>query len=501
MPYEVRKTDACPASRPWGVIKVGGKVMGCHATKAAAEAQRRAIIANEEDASMTATLSRLTRALRPGEFRLLDPSTREALTAGAALPEGEIPFEALIILEGLPTGDGRFIMPGALTWRDLPVPLMALPTATHGGLDPGPSFQVGRFNVIERRDTELWGIGVFMDEWAARDIAQRVADGFLTGISADLDDLVVQFDEDTELLVATQARIMGATIVPFPAFQEAHISIPQAALVPDIVVPIGQDADGQPTVAIAAAATVAVRSEAPPRHVFAAPDVDRPTPLVWANTGRVFGHLAAWGTCHTAHAECIVAPRSAHSYAYFHTGEDPWGLGLPVGRLTVGTTHADIRLNHAAAAQHYEDTGATVAVVQAGEDAYGIWLAGAVVPWATAAQLGQARACPPSGDWRRIAGGLELVGALCVNVPGFPVPRLLASGLPGRVAAAGNVESYYSGNVVTALVAAGRLLLEGPEDTLQCMADRIDQLERTVAALSSALGPTAAAALAARIGR
>jgi hypothetical protein len=41
------------------------------------------------------------------------------------------------------------------------------------------------------------------------------------------------------------------------------------------------------------------------------------------------------------------------------------------------------------------------------------------------------RAAPLSGDWRRIAGRLELVGALSVNTPGFPVPRvkaLVASG-------------------------------------------------------------------------
>jgi hypothetical protein len=45
-----------------------------------------------------------------------------------------------------------------------------------------------------------------------------------------------------------------------------------------------------------------------------------------------------------------------------------------------------------------------------------------------------------SGDWRRIGGNLELVAALAVNVPGFPVPRprgLVASGSMQSLVAAG----------------------------------------------------------------
>src|SRR5690606_13420397 len=44
------------------------------------------------------------------------------------------------------------------------------------------------------------------------------------------------------------------------------------------------------------------------------------------------------------------------------------------------------------------------------------------------------------GDWRRVGGGFEMVAALAVNVPGFPIPRT-------AVAASAEKES--------ALVAAG----------------------------------------------
>lgn len=50
MPYDVRKTDKCPSSKPWGVVnKDSGKVHGCHDTKSKAERQRRAILANTDE--------------------------------------------------------------------------------------------------------------------------------------------------------------------------------------------------------------------------------------------------------------------------------------------------------------------------------------------------------------------------------------------------------------------------------------------------------------------
>lgn len=51
MPYKVvRDTDRCPASKPWAVVSEGsGDTKGCHATKAAAEKQRKAIEANTDE--------------------------------------------------------------------------------------------------------------------------------------------------------------------------------------------------------------------------------------------------------------------------------------------------------------------------------------------------------------------------------------------------------------------------------------------------------------------
>lgn len=55
MPWHVAKSDECPASKPWAVIKDSdGSIEGCHATQDAAEDQMAALYASEED--MTRTL-------------------------------------------------------------------------------------------------------------------------------------------------------------------------------------------------------------------------------------------------------------------------------------------------------------------------------------------------------------------------------------------------------------------------------------------------------------
>ena len=54
---------------------------------------------------------------------------------------------------------------------------------------------------------------------------------------------------------------------------------------------------------------------------------------------------------------------------------------------------------------------------------HGIWLAGAVRSDLTPEGLRDMRANPPSGDWRSLNNSLELVAALSVVVPGFPIPR------------------------------------------------------------------------------
>ncbi len=171
----------------------------------------------------------------------------------------------------------------------------------------------------------------------------------------------------------------------------------------------------------------------PSTESFVDPKFDGPTPLTVTPDGKVFGHLALCNTCHIGFPGTCVKPPKGSKYQYFHTGQIETAEGdlVDVGKLTFKTGHAEMAANPRVASEHYDNTGAVAADVRAGEDKFGIWVVGALRPHLTDEDIREFRAAPLSGDWRRIAGKLELVGALSVNVPGFPVPRvkaLVASG-------------------------------------------------------------------------
>jgi hypothetical protein len=175
-----------------------------------------------------------------------------------------------------------------------------------------------------------------------------------------------------------------------------------------------------------------------PRAWFEDPALEAPTPLTITEEGRIYGHVATWDVCHIGLGisvgdgdQCVTAPHSETNYALFHTGSVVTDNGtVPVGSITMGIGHAGMSLKAQAAAAHYDVTDAQVALVAAGEDQHGIWFSGALLPDVTEEQIVRLRAASLSGDWRRHGDGLEMVAALAVNVPGFPIPRtaLAASG-------------------------------------------------------------------------
>lgn len=163
----------------------------------------------------------------------------------------------------------------------------------------------------------------------------------------------------------------------------------------------------------------------PPKAWFQNPSLSGKTPITVTPEGQVYGHLAAWGECHrdVTMRECVLAPKSRKEYAPFHLGSvyTAEGEEVRVGKIVMDTRHASINLGYTAAAVHYDNTGDEVAVVRAGEDDYGIWVAGAIVPEADRKKVAKLRRSPLSGDWRAVDGHLELTAALAVNFPAFPV--------------------------------------------------------------------------------
>lgn len=336
-------------------------------------------------------------------------------------------WSAVLARLGTPTGDGRILTEGGITSRDLPLPLLyqAATDDGHGG-----AIVVGRIESIEFGNGMVTARGSMLAEqgWAAM---ESIEAGVI-GPSVDLDDIEYVMDAD-ERIVITRGRIAGATLVAIPAFADVSITLDPLPAEP-LYVPewveesaYADYAAGLASFAITAAA--AAPAELPPADWFARPEFTELSPLTVTADGRVFGHIAPWGECHVGLPGCVTAPPSPSGYAYFLTGEQRLadGLTAAVGTLVTGPRHADAQDAYRAAQAHYDDVGAAVARVTAGEDEFGIWVAGWMLPGADPQRVEQFMASPVSGDWRRIGGQLELIAVCSVNAPGFPVPRARVS--------------------------------------------------------------------------
>ena len=181
----------------------------------------------------------------------------------------------------------------------------------------------------------------------------------------------------------------------------------------------------EPNFAVLASAAVEVPVE-PPARWFDDPRFSQPMPLTVSDSGHVSGHVATWGTCHIGYdGACLMPPHSPSNYARYRTGEVRCADGSRVatGRITVGGLHAARSMRAAEAVAHYEDCALAVADVAAGEDAHGIWVAGALRPGVSPEQLRVVMGTPPSLDCRGFGRDLDMINVHLVNVPGYVTPR------------------------------------------------------------------------------
>ena len=387
-----------------------------------------------------------------------DARSRFGMVASTqAYHQGAKFYIPLLIPEGVESGDGRKFKKGSITMRDLPLPLLwQIKTASgHDG-----SVVVGKIESLNRVDGGLGdAYGVFDSGPYGREAERLVRNGFIRGISADMDqfeaseDKIEASEKDDDSIkkskiTINKARVMAATIVPKPAFQECSISVlddnhtenQEDTMVPDGIYVLDELSSEEAEALVACGIIAGAVPVVPPRDWFENPKLERATPLTVDDSGRVFGHIASWDTNHIGMSYGTKPPRSKSGYAYFHTGvlrvDD--GADIAVGQLTLAGGHASLEASAMEAVKHYDDTASAVADVHAGEDQYGIWVAGSLRPDATPMQVRALRASAPSGDWRPIRGSLELVAVCQVNVPGFPVARArVASGAIMALVAAG----------------------------------------------------------------
>lgn len=417
-------------------------------------------------------------------------------------------WRGILCVEGEDSQDGpglvRVLSPGGGTWRTPPLPLGVMFETPHAMDVPAPI--CGAIDSIYRsaeNPAEIWGEGWINNDEIGCRAAELVSNLSLRGISidpyvAEMDvlepDQPVEAPEvmDGEVDTVQPTRLTfkryvigGATICPFQALESAQIAIVAGAGRPDeephvttlsrieLVDPATEEDPVEEEALTAAAAHAA-----PPRDWFETQEPPGPMPLTVTDDGRVFGHLALWDSCHTGlEGACVRPPKSRSNYAYFHVGEldTADGSRLAIGKLMIAKPgrsgkHSSIQASRLEAARHYDDNLAIGAYIRVVDGRYGPWAAGCVRPGIDDDGLAQLKANPPSGDWRKVNGALDLIAALSVPVPGFPVPRadvaMVASGglleLSALIASSGPLEA--SQFVLRALEREG--VLPKPEQRL-----------------------------------
>ena len=380
------------------------------------------------------------------------------------------------------SGDGRIIgNPATLRVRPLPIGFKWQDASTFGHDN---AVVIGALTKVWIDGGYLWGSGPLdVQDPEGAEFTRKLRDGFAGLVSVDLDDTTSEWriiapdggmvePEDIESIleddgdgwmtlpegyreveVVTDWRLMSTTGVADPAFPEARVFAvyDTSELVPiaDLIAEREREANASATqsdVALVAAGGPL----AAPHAWFVDPKFDSYTPWTVTEDGRVFGHFALFDRGHIGYGggRYVPAPRGA-DYSLFHikayrTADNG---DIAVGAVVMGTDHASTSAatSVSAAMAHYADNGHCVAYVRMGEDEFGPWGAGVLVPGLSDVDMVKVRAMTLSGDWRTMGGKVSFIAALAVNVPGFPVPRrttgddgqlvaLVAAGAPMPVA-------------------------------------------------------------------
>lgn len=140
---------------------------------------------------------------------------------------------------------------------------------------------------------------------------------------------------------------------------------------------------------------------------------------------RVHGYAAQWGVCHVGFdGQCVEPPvAGSDDYPEFHLGRTRTADGyVPTGVLTYGIGHrdSDTILSESPEQAYFDNVNNAWAAVRVGEDEFGIWFSGVVLPGIPEDHLVKIEASGQvSGEWLRGA----MRACLTVNVPGFPVEQ------------------------------------------------------------------------------
>ncbi len=365
-----------------------------------------------------------------------------------------------VVFEGIATGDGRYIADNALDWRDLPLTLMFSKENLGAHYGSTPAGHMARME--PRTDGSIWSYGYWDSGEAGQEAKRMISEKTLRGISVDLSALEYVYDFEEDLFIITKARIMGATITPFPAFEGAYVELnagdealaaagalrsnltarfgmPLVALADNSGWTIPAGDDGQPLVASGGRAT-SVFALKPDPAVFRCKNTTDPFRV--DADGVLSGLITTWDAVHLSFSGAeIHPPRSKTNYDMLHkpgTMICSDGSEVEVGRVFGDMDHVSTekRIPPEDVAAAYANTGNLLAFARFYDTEHGIEVAGIMAPGTTEIDAARLRGCDISPDWRPMASlpfgdNLECVAMLAVNMSGFNL-GLAASGAPAK---------------------------------------------------------------------
>lgn len=410
----------------------------------------------------------------PGQHRMPD---------GECMPDEDmVEFEGVAVVEGVWTGDGRQFAKGSLDWPDLSAVVATLQwqkETSHGGFSD-VTVSVGRLTSLERSGDRVLVEG-FIDAGSddGREVVRRLEIGTSGGVSIVADDpdqseIELVWDDDVDdddadvvmsmpKVIFHSGRIRALTLVDTAAFVEASIRLKdKSADQPsdDVMVASHQfgrvdmtrkygDVTRSITASSQQLSSFDIINELEPliaaSHTITIPDLpiaewfNEPTQLpefgaiTVTDEGQLFGLLAPKNIAHRGYADKrITVPTKTVDYSRWMNRVTivADGSRIATGPITMDCGHAPMAGGSGESAKHYDNTCSVVATARVGENKHGIWIAGAVLPGVKPEQITRMLACQLSGDWRphkEKPGFRELVAALFVPVPGFPVaasPRI-----------------------------------------------------------------------------
>lgn len=246
MTYHAARRPEAPASAPWAVVRDSdGFILTCTESRSDAERLIDTVRQYEARGGTVAfvgghiTFSGLaTETVPPSEDTVPAEGDDTITETDETAQTGS--WEGILALEGTPTGDGRQFSTGALTWADLPIPLLWQKQV----IGEGHLGQVtaGVITEIWRNGAEIRGRGTFdLNGSDGAEAYRQVREGFLKGLSidpdsitdADIEYVYPESDGEDEMLdlfgpmpemtIFHAGRIRATTLVQIPAFAEAEL--------------------------------------------------------------------------------------------------------------------------------------------------------------------------------------------------------------------------------------------------------------------------------------